>query len=168
MRISTALTLSLFLSFYASLVRAQSGDFLITHQAPHIKNVDNFNFEMIHDRNGLLCVANRNGVLKFDGQVWDFIRTPSAVFSLAVDKENTLYLGCRDGFGKITNDGAGKESYHSLSDGLDNSNEVFQVEEHEGSVYFLNEESLFRYSVASQKIEEQWASGESGAFNLAF
>jgi len=110
----------------------------------------------------------RNGVLKFDGQIWDFIRTPSAVFALAVDDNNTLYLGCRDGFGKIVNDGSGREIYQSLSEETEYGNDVFQVEEFEGSIYFLNEQSLFRYDVNSQKIEDQWSAGEDGIFNLAF
>ena len=152
----------------APTLHSQTGEFLLSHQNPRLKNVDNINFEMAIDKNGLLCVANRNGVLKFDGVMWDFFPTPSAVFSLAVDPANTLFVATRDGFGKIVTNVEGKVVYQSLSDEAPGSTGIFKVIVVEDHAYFLNEKHLYSYSLLKEKIDFQCDSEEYESFSALF
>ncbi len=129
---------------------AQKGDFLLTHHYPANSNLDNSNFEIISDNNGLICLANRAGVLKYDGDSWDFFGTPSAALSLAVDDDNTTYVGSIGTFGKITFE-ENETLFQPLieQDSLDEL--FFQTLEHGGSVYFLGNETLGIYNVAEDQ-----------------
>ena len=106
-------------------VLAQKGGYYITHHSPELETIDNINFDLLQDQNGMLCIANRKGVLIYDGIYWDQIPTPSSVFSLGLSEDNTLYLGCRDGFGKIEK-GSDGLVYKNLSTVYE-LNDVFKV-----------------------------------------
>ena len=54
------------------ITNSQQGDFLLTEHQPRLSNLDNSNFEIINDLKGRICIANRSGVLKYDGEIWDF------------------------------------------------------------------------------------------------
>ena len=56
---------------------------------------------MAVDSNGLLNIANRSGILQFDGKNWDFIPTPAANLSLAIDKNQKVYAAGIDEFGYL-------------------------------------------------------------------
>lgn len=97
MRISS----TLIICFVTLSAFAQRGDFLLTEHFPRHSNIDNSNFEIINDHKGRICVANRSGVLKYDGDAWDYYETPSAALSLAVDSSDVVYVGCIGSVGRI-------------------------------------------------------------------
>ncbi len=128
-----------------TLGMAQTGDFILTHHSPKHSEIDNINFEIKADRNGLICIANRFGVLKYDGIDWDFYRTTSSALSLAISEDNIVYVGCLGGFGKLD---YSNNSYKYIpileSDTL--SEHFLQTFTTRDDVYFLSDNSLFQYS----------------------
>lgn len=121
----------------------QTGDFILTHHSPKHSEIDNINFEITADKNGIICIANRFGVLKYDGQEWNFFKTNSSALSLAVSDDNIVYVGCLDGFGKLDFRN-NKYEYISIMDSL--SDHFLQTFVLHDIVYFLSDRNLYEYS----------------------
>jgi serine phosphatase RsbU (regulator of sigma subunit) len=99
--------------------------------------------------NGLVYLANNDGVLVFDGHYWRLIPTPTAVRSLAVDANGKVWVGCISDFGSLEAKPGGL-TYVSLKQFLPaNSrkqyfgwvNEVIVLG---SSIYFVADEFIFR------------------------
>ena len=164
MRLLACLLLLFSLTFCQVL--AQKGGYYITHHSPEIETIDNINFDLLQDQNGMLCIANRKGILIYDGIYWDHVPTPSSVFSLGLSEDNTLYLGCRDGFGKLVKGSQGLY-YKDLSTGYD-LNDVFEVVYHNSRVYFLTELKLVIYSPEKNEVEKVINGPKGYFFNSIF
>ncbi len=158
---------------------AQSGDFFVTQHSPEGIDVDNISFDLISDNNGLLVVANRSGVLIYDGSSWDFYPTPSAALSLAVDENNTIYVGCVGQYGKLdyTQD---TFKYVPLF-ASDSSQELFiQTIANDNHVYFFGGEGIHVFDIEKQRTnhhgdeylniyqfyDEVFANAPNGTFRL--
>ncbi len=125
---------------------AQEGDYFYTNFETPSDQIDNANFQITQDLNGIMCVANRAGVLRFDGVNWEIISTPGAVFSLAVDSLNRLYVGGRFGFGYLQRNDNFDLTYQSLSDSVRSGQDIFDVKLLGGKTYFLNQKNVFVYN----------------------
>ncbi len=125
---------------------SQQGDFLLTEHFPRQSTIDNTNFEIINDNLGRLCVANRSGVLKYDGEAWDFYKTPSAALSIAVDTSNVVYVGCIGSVGMIDFQER-SIVYQPLIEG-DSINDLFLETLYKNEkVFFLSSEKLVVYDI---------------------
>lgn len=137
---------------------AQTGDFILSHHSPKHSEIDNINFEIKADKNGIICIANRFGVLKYDGMEWDFYRTNSSALSLAVSEDNTVYVGCLGGFGKLDYLNNSYKYIPILSS--DSSSDHFlQTFASEDYIYFLSDDNLFEYSPSKNEYKKL-ASGD--------
>ncbi|MEP1034478.1 triple tyrosine motif-containing protein [Ekhidna sp.] len=131
-------------------IMAQTGDFILTHHSPKHSEIDNINFEIKADKNGLICIANRFGVLKYDGIEWDFYRTNSSALSLAISEENIVYVGCLGGFGKLDYINNSYE-YISILSGDTLSEHFLQTFSTKDYVYFLSDNSIYQHSPKSEE-----------------
>lgn len=131
----------------------QQGDFILTHHAPRNSEIDNINFEIKADNNGIICIANRFGVLKYDGREWDFYQTNSSALSMAVSNDNKLYVGCLGEFGKLDYVDSSYQYVQLLAtDSLDEH--FLQTFEVGDIIYFLSENNLFSYEPTADKVEK--------------
>lgn len=145
MRISS----TLLACFLVISLHAQQGDFLLTDHLPSYSNIDNTSFAITNDGKGRICVANRAGVLKYDGQAWDFYKTPSAALSIAVDSADVVYAGCIGSVGKIDFKD-GRIRYQSILE-ADTLNDLFlQTHYFNGKVYFLGSRYLVVYHIEKE------------------
>ena len=135
-------------------LKAQDGDFFLTHYTPGDGAADNVNFDIVQDQRGIICIANRTGILTFDGRDWDFAKTPSAIFSLAIDKDNTLFAGGRTGFGKISRDSRYNLKYISLSHTEHDASDIFSILIHEKKLYAINRNHIFIYDIEKGTISK--------------
>ena len=125
--------------------KAQYGDFILSHHAPRHSEIDNINFHIESDKNGVICIANRLGVLKYDGLDWEYFPTNSSTISLSISENNTVYVGCIGEFGKL-DFSDGKYGYIPLisSDTIvDHFLQTFILKD---VVYFLSERNIYGYS----------------------
>ncbi|MEP5610625.1 MAG: two-component regulator propeller domain-containing protein [Cyclobacteriaceae bacterium] len=130
---------------------SQKGDFLLKHHFPTNPNIDNINFEVLNDNNGLICMANRAGVLTYDGDSWDFFKTPSAALSIAIDSTNTIYVGSIGTFGKIDFQ-KNRILYQPLIE-TDTINDLFfQTLSFGDYVYYLGNHNLGIYDQANEEV----------------
>ena len=74
------------------------------------------NWDMVQDENGLIYVANGDGILEYDGASWRMMSLSgfSVMRSLAIDKNNRLYFGSSGDFGYLEPDSVGEMQLVSL------------------------------------------------------
>ena len=143
-RVSLAIVL-LFTTLGSPLF-AQEGNFLLTHHIPKALGLDQTNFDMVYDQQGLLNVANRQGILRYDGHKWDVIYTPMAVFALAEGPDGTMYAAGEGDFGKVGYTPSGKLMYQSLrSEGELIPKAWFDVAVLNHRVYFLSLDEILMF-----------------------
>jgi len=136
--------MGLLLLFRTFISLAQQGDFLIAQHT--LEGGDHTNFDIISDNNGLICLANRSGIYRYDGDTWDYSSTSAAALSIAVDEHNTLYVGSIGTYGKI-NYADRDFQFQSLME-QDSLKDLFlQTHYHQGKVYFLGSAHLGIYDV---------------------
>jgi ligand-binding sensor domain-containing protein/DNA-binding CsgD family transcriptional regulator len=91
-----------------------------------LPNINNFskssykaglqNWEIKQDKNGIIYVANNEGLLTFDGKYWDLLPLPNKtiVRSVAISDDNKIYVGGQDELGYFYPNEHGKLIYHSI------------------------------------------------------
>lgn len=129
---------------------AQKGDYLLSHYTLDVEGLDNLNFELKVNNDGQLCIANRSGVLLYEGNNWDFESTPSAALSVDFDSLGTMYVGCAGDFGRF---GFEKGQYQFISLNPNKSDEslYFKTAVKDTSVFFISENDVIRYHVNQKK-----------------
>ncbi|GEM_PF-2768388 len=124
---------------------AQTGAYFITHYNPGEYNFDNTNYAFLQDSLGVMHIANRQGVLNFDGNNWWLTPVPYSAFCLAMADGN-LYVGGREGFGVITA-AAGSEQTYSPIDTL--HRQIIKCVALNNRVYYINDHYLFSFHTAN-------------------
>jgi len=123
--------------------------------SPYIQQVvlnnygfQNDNHKIIKDRNGLIYIANTNGLLQYDGSFWEMVKVPGIPY-MDIDSNGIIYVGGNNDFGKIASDKSGKPVFISLKDSsekdLGNFGQIKQVYTQDNIVYFCNKNLLFKW-----------------------
>ncbi len=123
---------------------AQSGNYFLTHYNPGNDNINYLSFDIEQDQKGVLYFANRSGVLQYDGRTWTIVPVNGAVYDLAVTPGGEVYAAGTEGFGRLTFDKVNHLVYQSASDSLPFSRNVFAATAAQQSVFFLNEQHVFK------------------------
>ena len=161
------LVLAILLSFSGFVCLGQQGDLFLTHHNLDREGLDNSNSAIAFNGMGQMFVANRSGILAYDGRQWDFIETPSAALSLAFDDQDNLYVGCVDDFGKIEVKDR-KYQFVSLDPDKHDEEIYFKTVYFDGNIYFLSEESLLRYNPQLGKTNLLYLDNEEDFFDNLF
>lgn len=109
------------------------------------------NWAVVQDASGLIYVGNGTGLLEYDGVSWRSLDMPgnSAVRSLALAEDGTVFAGGHGTFGYLAPDSSGLAQYVSLSDGVVSEvgdvTEVWKIVPTPEGVFFSTRERLFRY-----------------------
>lgn len=74
------------------------------------------NWNISQDKNGIIYIANNEGLLSFDGHYWSLYPLPNKtiVRSIAVGSDNNLYVGGQDELGYFAPADNGRLQYHNL------------------------------------------------------
>ncbi|MEM7297988.1 MAG: hypothetical protein AAF391_06950, partial [Bacteroidota bacterium] len=125
---------------------AQQGDFLLSQHTPENSIIDNTSFEIISDQKERICIANSAGILKYDGEAWDYYKTPSAALSLAVGSNNIVYAGCIGTVGMIDFQDRSINFRPLMEE--DSINDLFlETFYANGSVYFMGSQNLIVHNI---------------------
>lgn len=109
------------------------------------------NGTIAQNENGLIYIANRQGVLEYDGVKWRLIQLPDLgiVHSLAVDQNNRVYVGGYNDLGYLAPDSLGQVKFVSLRSKLDpvidNFLDVRSTHVKNNAVYFRTFNYLMRW-----------------------
>ena len=93
---------------------SQKGNSFLTHYSPKDERIDFHSSGMIQDNYGLIYFTNKKGVLEFDGNNWQLISTPGAVYTLSLFNDE-IYVGGIFGFGKLILNESNQRTFQSLS-----------------------------------------------------
>jgi len=96
---------------------------------------------MAQGQRGIIYVANKSGVLEFDGRNWSLIPTPGPIYTVSTVGAEVFVAGY-NGFGKLAWGNDNLKSYQSLSDGLPGASRIFSSVAVNDNVYFLSEQQL--------------------------
>jgi signal transduction histidine kinase len=109
------------------------------------------------DNQGLLYLANNDGVLVFDGARWQLVRTPRPVRALATDANGRLFVGCVGDFGRLNAEAHGALYYQSLADNLPKKSQkkedVLRVHATDDGVYFATAMRIIHYKESGDLFE---------------
>jgi ligand-binding sensor domain-containing protein/DNA-binding CsgD family transcriptional regulator len=124
----------------------------ITNYSPKTYKAASENWDVLQDSQGMMYFANHFGLLQFDGVRWGIIMQPenkSMVRSLAIDKNDTIFIGSQGDFGFVTKQTNGQYKYTSLVKLLPvssrNFSDVWHTIVRNDEVIFFSYEAIFIY-----------------------
>lgn len=123
----------------------QTGTYFITHYNPAEFNFDNSNYALWQDDRGVMHIANRQGVLHYDGNSWWLTSTPYSIFCLA-EAGGNLYVGGREGLGMIAISGTRVNEFVSI-DTL--HRDIIKCAILNNNVYYFNNQHLFSFKIGN-------------------
>jgi ligand-binding sensor domain-containing protein/DNA-binding CsgD family transcriptional regulator len=109
------------------------------------------NFTAAQNSNGKMFFGNGMGVLVFNGNTWELVEVDnrSYVRSLAVDKQDRVYVGAYQEFGYIDSDDEGYYKYVSLLPLLENTSinfaDIWKIVIIDDHVFFQSYYGVFEY-----------------------
>ncbi len=126
------------------------GSPFIRNYTPKEYNGKSQNWAIVQDKRGIMYFGNNDGILEYDSKNWKLIKVSnnSHVRSLAIDSNNTIYVGASDEFGYLASDETGKLKYISLKNKLkekdEKFNDVWEVFVTTDGVCFVTKDKIFR------------------------
>lgn len=114
-------------------------------------NAHSQNWSLSQDNNGLIYVANNNGLLSFDGSQWTTHKLPGnpIVRAVATDANNRIYTGAYGEFGYWQQKDRGPLVYHSLGKLVPQQNfakeEIWKINTQSDGILFQSFSKLYRY-----------------------
>lgn len=108
------------------------------------------NWDFKQDKNGIIYVANNEGLLSFDGKYWKSYPLPNKtiVRSLEIGNDNKIYVGGQDEFGYFTPSENGRLIYHSLVQFIKESDkdfaDVWDIAQLNNEVFFRTSRRIFK------------------------
>lgn len=129
---------------------SQKGEYFVKNYLPKDYNAHANNYAICQDDDGKLFVANRNGILVFDGFNWGLnpSKNQAPVYAILRSLDNKIYysLGESNDFGIFEQQKNGKYIYSSLVNNLKQNEQpaeaIKQIIEHNNAIYFLSPDKL--------------------------
>ena len=146
----------LFLTFFSTIAQSQDLSLLPPiynySQTQYKAGMQNWQVSQCED--GVLYVANNQGLLTFDGQVWQLHYLPQkkiarSVFADSSNPNSRVYVGSFEEFGYFQRNAQNRLVYTSLKDQLKgysfHNDEVWKIFKYQDKIYFQTFSSYFVY-----------------------
>ena len=130
----------------------------IQNYTPDDYAADSQNWAVVQSNEGFMYFGNNEGILEYDGVSWRLIQLPNLgrSLSLAVTKENRIYVGGDNELGYLEADAFGKLQFVSLKKYLPKTNQEFQyirsISIIENTIYFQSRDKIFQWNNEAFKI----------------
>jgi ligand-binding sensor domain-containing protein/DNA-binding CsgD family transcriptional regulator len=124
------------------------------------------NWDIKQDKNGIIYIANNEGLLSFDGKYWNLYPLPNKtiVRSVEIGLDHHIYIGGQDELGYFAPAQNGKLQYHSLTHLIpakDKSfSDVWDIVSVNKDVFFRSSTKIFRFNndeVATFNAVSEWS-----------
>ena len=138
-----------------SVNASENGLFFVDHFSFTHLGAGGNNYAMAQNSKGTLFVANRRGLLSFNGSKWQLIENTTNLLpvSLAIDAQDKIYLGNNGDFGYLALNSRGKYQFHSLTSKLPKGHQVGIVREtiiRPDGIYFRSSQYIYYLNPASE------------------
>ncbi|RLD60590.1 MAG: hypothetical protein DRI95_15315, partial [Bacteroidetes bacterium] len=116
------------------------------------------NWAIVQDKRGILYFANNDGVLEFNGLNWKTYPVPnsSIVRSLAIDKDEKIWVGAYNEIGFLQANQIGEMEYVSITNLVPEKHkdfgEVWKIHPTEHGIYFQSFAAIFYYDYNKVKL----------------
>src|SRR6056297_1964385 len=162
MKLRTGLTSILL--FFSLLSTAQKGNLYLIHftkqQASQTQS-----WSITHDSSNNMFLANRKGILKYNGETWNMIPTPFMPYALFAHPETgRIYVGADRDIGKLSRDAKGMYHYNSLTADTLTSGEFINIEFVDSVLYFMSEKMIIRMDPDQPPKKNYWRAAENRPF----
>lgn len=110
------------------------------------------NWDITQDKNGIIYVANNEGLLSFDGKNWNLFPLPNKtnVRSVAIGSDNKIYVGGQDEIGYFEPAKNGLLQYQSLTELIPKKDRTFgdiwDIVSFKNSIFFRSLNKIFKLS----------------------
>jgi DNA-binding CsgD family transcriptional regulator len=137
--------------FIALISIAQEFTPIVTQFSKKDYAASNQNWAVGQDTDGIMYFGNNQGLLQFDGSVWETHKMPEnkMVRSLMITKDKRIFVGAFEEFGYYERNESGQLRYKSLSSKLKNykmqNDEIWNILEFNGTIIFQSFTSYFTY-----------------------
>jgi signal transduction histidine kinase/DNA-binding response OmpR family regulator/ligand-binding sensor domain-containing protein len=166
--------LGLFLQLASALYCQERGFTYIKNYSP--KEYDHYpqNWGIAQAKNGIIYVANRAGVLEYDGKTWRTIYIDGITFSsLTIDNSGKVYIGGTNNIWHLYTDSTGTLVLKSLLEflpiGYRNFDTVWSTHTTKEGIYFRSLKYLFRWDGKEIKIfEPDKSANKPNSFKASF
>lgn len=107
------------------------------------------NWDIDQDPRGVICIANNNGLLTYDGFNWTTYRLPNKTTarSVMVNTDGSIYTGGQNEIGFFFPDEKGMLEYHSILEKVPHHHrtftDVWQIERTDDLIFWRTQEKLF-------------------------
>ncbi len=124
------------------------------------------NWDIKQDNNGIIYVANNEGLLSFDGKNWDLNPLPNKtiVRSVEIGFDNKVYVGGQDELGYFSPNASGTLVYHSLIGLIPIKSRVFgdvwDIISYNKSIFFRCNSKIYKLTLETIVVYEapsEWA-----------
>ncbi len=124
------------------------------------------NWDIKQDKNGIVYVANNEGLLSFDGRNWNLYPLPNKtiVRSVELGSDGKIYVGGQDELGYFIPAANGQLQYHSLTQFIPEKDksfgDVWDIVFFKNNIFFRTLYKIFRFtdeSVATFKAPSEWS-----------
>ncbi len=105
-------------------------------------------FSVKQDHNGIIYVANKQGILVYDGTEWHTVKADNnkEINCLEVSEDGTVYVGGINAFGKLVTTKLGQTVYQSLLSNINTKGDhafYGRILAHKDQLYVQNEHNIF-------------------------
>ncbi|HSN62095.1 MAG TPA: hypothetical protein VLR49_14245, partial [Ferruginibacter sp.] len=108
------------------------------------------NWDIKQDKNGVIYIANNEGLLSFDGSNWHLYSLPNKtiVRSIDIGMDNRIYVGGQDELGYFSPSKNGLLTYHSLTMNIPAKDKVFgdvwDIISAQKNIFFRSNNKIFK------------------------
>ncbi len=123
------------------------------------------NWDFKQDKNGILYIANNEGLLSFDGKYWNLYNLPNKtiVRSVEIGLDNKIYVGGQDELGYFIPARNGRLQYHSLTQFIAKKDksfgDVWDIVSINKDVFFRSNNKIFKFNseaVSAYDAPSEW------------
>lgn len=142
---------------------SQEGSPFITNFSSNDESM-NENYSLCLDKNGVLLIANRKGILIYDASDWSIVKTTELPLIVSPDPEGELiFTGLRNGIGYLKKNQFGNYAFTQLAG--KEAGIVTQIVFVKNYVYFLSQSVLTRINTQDLTEIRYWKSKSQKPYN---
>ena len=115
----------------------------------------NENYSITQNKEGVMVLANRKGILVFDADEWQLVKTPEVPYVVSAEPTTGIvYVGCNNDFGYLKKSETGGFEYVSLKNDKATASTYAQIAFNEKNVYYLSPVSVVCVNAETKKIQK--------------
>ena len=124
------------------------------------------NWDIKQDKNGIIYIANNEGLLSFDGRNWNLYSLPNKtiVRSVEISTDNKIYVGGQDELGYFVPGKHGRLQYYSLTNLIPSKDksfgDVWDIITYKNDILFRSPNKIFKLTnnaIASFNPSTEWS-----------